>query len=136
MDWISLGGRGPPPSPPQNPPHPAIYEGLRLSNSPWIGFLPTTGSVVMRSSQGRFSFSDVAPKMADCIISGPDFLENVDIWLYFVIFHQFGIIGLDLDQSYFPSDKTIFHTHTRSWSFFFETWKTDTDRVWVWKLAF
>ena len=41
------GGEGP-------RPRRAIYEGLHPSNSPWIGFLPTTGSVVVRSSQGRF----------------------------------------------------------------------------------
>ena len=49
MEWISLGGKRAPASP-----HPALYEGLRPSNSPWRGFLPATGSVVVRSSQGRF----------------------------------------------------------------------------------
>jgi hypothetical protein len=35
-DWVSLGGRGLLPSPPQTPPHPHIHEGLRPSNSPSI----------------------------------------------------------------------------------------------------
>ena len=48
MNWISLGGRGRPPLTRQ------FMRGLRPSNSPWIGFLPTTESVVVRSSQGRF----------------------------------------------------------------------------------
>ena len=52
MHWITLGGRGRgrPPLTRQ------FMRGLRPSNSPWIGFLPTTGFVVQCSSQGRFSF--------------------------------------------------------------------------------
>ena len=94
MDCISLGGRGPPPSPPQTPLTRQFMRGLRPSNSPWIGFLPATGSVLVCSSQGRFFCLGVlAQQMLYFVIYGPDVLKKMKILSDLVTFHQLFMIS-------------------------------------------
>ena len=64
--------------------------GSVVDHSSQVHFFPTNlGSVVQRSSQGRFfCFRILAPKshiFPKSKISGPDLLKNADIWSDFVI---------------------------------------------------
>ena len=92
MDWISLGGRGPPLSPPQIPPHPAIYEGPPPLKLPMDRISPHHGLCwcVPRRCV-FFGLRVLVQKMLYFVISGPDFLKNVNIWSDFVICRKFGI---------------------------------------------
>ena len=105
MDWIPLGGEGPRPPPPRTPLHPAIYKGPPPLKLPMDRISPHHGLYCAAFSQGRFFLflHVLAPTKSFFVVSGSVFLENIKIWSDFVIFHQFGIIGLDLDLSYFPS---------------------------------
>ena len=55
MDWISLGGRGPPPSP-QTPPHQAIYEGPPPLKLPMDRISPHHGLCCAAFLAGEFVF--------------------------------------------------------------------------------
>ncbi len=56
MDWISLGGRGPPPSSPQIHPTPAIYEGPPPLKLPMDMISPHRGLCCAAFLAGAFSF--------------------------------------------------------------------------------
>ena len=50
-------------------------------------FLPNTGPVVVRSSQGRLFLWVLAQQKSYFVIYGPDFLKKIDILSDLVTFH-------------------------------------------------
>ena len=90
MDWISLGGRGHPPSPPQTPPHPAIYEGPPPLKLPVDRISPYHGVGCGAFLAGALFFCCAGPGSTNVIFG--HLLTNVDIWPDLVTSHQSLII--------------------------------------------